>query len=129
MKYNCMRFSILFFVITSFLVDISVGQSPLAHLNVTSTRRATETEDPGMSAYTAENWIVRFRLEISADQGAYLLVLGEKGAAPLGYTLERLSGNIVWQDIGTGRGRTESPGIARLANQPGARWIFLPPSA
>jgi len=130
MKYKrCMSFSLVFVAITSFLGGISVGQSPLAHLKVTSTRRATETEQPRRSAYTAEKWIVRFRLEISADQGAYLLVLGPKGSTPLGYALERLSGNIVWQDTVTGRGRPESPGIARLANEPGARWIFLPPSA
>lgn len=123
-----MQLSLVLFVLVPLLWGISSGQSLLGRFNVTGVRRATGEERQAMSAGRGDRWIVRFRLELPTEQGAYLLVLGPKGAPPLGYVLERVSGNIVWRDEG-GRNLSKSPGLVKLLKEAGARWIFLPPSA
>lgn len=130
MKYSTRtQFPVVFFVSAVLFTALMFGQSTLTHLNVSSVRKAAKSELPLTSSGPGEKWIVRFRLELSAEQGAYLLVLGPKGAPPLGYGLERRSSGTVWRDLGTGRSFTKSPGSAKLVKEPGARWVFLPPSA
>jgi hypothetical protein len=123
-----MHFFFVLFALLFLLKGISSGQLLLGRFDVTTVRRATGEERQGMSAGPGDKWIVRFRLELPSEQGAYLLMLGPKGTPPLGYVLERVSGNIVWRDEG-GRNLSRSPGLAKLMKEPGARWIFLPPSA
>jgi hypothetical protein len=121
-----MHFFFVLFALLFLLKGISSGQLLLGRFDVTTVRRATGEERQAMSAGPGDKWIVRFRLELPSEQGAYLLMLGPKGTPPLGYVLERVSGNIVWRDEG-GRNLSRSPGLAKLMKEPGARWIFLPP--
>lgn len=122
-----MQLSFVLFVLVSLLRGVSSGQSLLARFNVTSVRRATLDERQAMSG-PGQKFIVRVRLELATEQGAYLLVLGPKGGPPLGHVLERVSGKIVWRDE-SGRNLSKSPGLAQLIEEPGARWIFLPSMA
>ena len=130
MNHFRLRPSLLIFVaIIPILGSISLSQSPAAHLMVTSVRQDAGERTTSNLRGTSEKWIVRFRLETSADQGVYLLLLGPKGSAPLGYALERVAGHVVWRDGEIAPAVSKSPGIAKLANQPGAHWILLPSMA
>lgn len=83
MKYSPRtQFPVVFFASAVLFTALMFGQSTLAHLNVSSVRKATKYELTLTSSGPGEKWIVRFSLELSAEQGAYLLVLGPKGAPP-----------------------------------------------
>jgi len=106
------------------------GQSPLAQLKVIGVRKMTQTEHiKPVSENARVTYLVRFRLEVSGDQGVYLLTLGPTGAPPLGYALVRNAGKALWLDEVSGELQSKSPGVERLTNELGARWILLPASA
>ena len=123
------RFCLALLALVSLFTALSVGQSPLAHLTVTNVRRATAAKLKGNVVSARRKQIIRYRLELSAVQGAYLLVLGPKGAPPFGRVMERIADSVVRRNPVSGRSLPESPGLAQLDKEPGARWIFLPPSA
>lgn len=51
------------------------------------------------------------------------------GAPPLGYTLERNAGSILWLEGHGEVAQSKSPGVQKLNREPGACWIWLPRSA
>jgi hypothetical protein len=112
------------------LVGVASGQSPLAQLKVISVRKMTEAEySTRASDKIGARYVVRFRLEVSGDQGVYVLAGGPKGTPPLGYAVERNSSSIVWLDAARGEDRSKSPGVEKLTKELGASWILLPAAA
>lgn len=111
------------------LSPIANSQSLPARLKVIRIRKASELKRGARVPDANPNYMVRFRLEVSGDQGVYLLTLGPKGAPPLGYALERRGNAVTWLDGSNGEVRLQSPGPESLTRIGAARWIFLPASA
>ena len=111
-------------------VGLALGQSPPATLKVTGIRKMTEAEyTKRISEQIGTKYIVGFRLEVSGQQGIYVLSAGPIGAPPLGYAFTRIAGNIIWQEGDKGRGHSTSLGVDKLTKTLGARWTWLPASS
>jgi len=112
------------------LAGVALGDSPLARLRVVGIRKEAKTEYPKrVSNDVKSRHIVRFRLEVSGDQGIYVLAAGPKGSPPLGYCLERNAGSVVWLEEPRGEEQLNSPGAEKLTRKSGAAWIWLPASS
>jgi len=109
---------------------VAWAQSPLAQLKLISIRKMNDAEIVTHSSEQGSpKYAVRFRLQIGADAGVYLLTVGPKGSPPLGYCLSRSGGNVVWLDEQSGDDRDKSPGAEHLNREEGARWVLLPAMA
>ena len=109
---------------------VSWAQSLPAQLKVINIRKMN---DAGVARSSSEKsslrYAVRFRLQIGADAGVYLLTVGPKGSPPLGYCLSRNGSSVVWFDERSGDNRAKSPGVEHLNSEDGARWVLLPAMA
>lgn len=109
---------------------VSRAQSPPAQLKVINIREMNDAEIVTRSSERGNRkYAVRFRLQIGADAGVYLLTVGPKGSPPLGYCLSRNGSSVVWFDEGSGVDRAKSPGVEHLNSEDGARWVLLPAMA
>jgi hypothetical protein len=132
-SYNltrCWALGLALISISATTCGVSWAQSPLAQLKVINIRKMNDAEVITRSSEkSSPKYAVRFRLQIGADAGVYLLTVGPKGSPPLGYCLSRNGSNVVWFDDRSGDDSTKSPGVEHLNSEDGARWLLLPAMA
>lgn len=104
-------------------------QSPLARLVTAQVRNAEKYDNLRDDGTCRAKQIVRFRLEVGANESIYLLLSGPKGSAPMGFSREHDSGKILGRERASAQDFSTSPRVRMLSSQPGAQWIPLPPSA
>jgi hypothetical protein len=111
------------------LVSVALAQNAPAKLKVIDVRKRFEAESSKRaSPDETPIYIVRFRLEVSGDHAVYVLADGPKGAAPVGYSLNRDATSSVWLEKGRDEKQVRRPEVEKLSKKVGARWIMLPAS-
>jgi hypothetical protein len=90
-----------------------------------SARSMTEEERTRWSKdYLGADSFIRLRIEVLAERGVQVLAPGN--GSPLGYTLDRFGGKVVWSGTHSGEDRSKSPGAGRLIKEFGEGWLTLP---
>lgn len=114
------------------LVPFSVvGQVDKANVSAIGVLRTLGSRKMGTREYNRrvhDNigavFALRLRYEAPVDHGIY--VYAPNGSMPFGYSLERTGESVHWITGKSTDERSKSPGFARLRNQFGDGWLFLP---